>query len=148
MDLPAETLKVINDMENELKKNYGKGFVKAEPFEEKSITGSASPEKVYIITDGNCGSSGDSFVEIMSLSPKVTVVGRPTMGILDYSNLILKEYDDYIFRYPTSRLLAIDKGKHMMKHGIPVDVYIPWSPEHLKKDVDLEYILNDISNTK
>lgn len=88
-----------------------------------------------------CGSSGDNFVDIMKKMPKVTVVGRPTLGILDYSNCCTAELGDYEFLYPTSRNLAVDEGKGMTDKGVLPDVYIPWTPEHLVKDVDLEKAL-------
>ena len=73
--------------------------------------------------------------------PKVKVFGRPTKGILDYSNVAYALFDEYALIYPTSRLLSLDYGKGMMKSGVMVDEYIEWTPNHLKKDVDLEYVL-------
>lgn len=46
--------------------------------------------------------------------------------------------------YPTSRLLSLDYGKGMMGKGVSVDTYIPWTPEHLERDVDLEYVLKKL----
>lgn len=63
------------------------------------------------------------------------------MGILDYSNCIFKQYDSYMLLYPTSRLVYKEDGAGMMGKGLPVDVYIPWTPEHLERDVMLEKAL-------
>ena len=55
-------------------------------------------------------------------------------------------FDHFQLVYPTSRAKRIDAGKGILHKGVPVDVYIPWTPEHLEKDVDLEYILKNPEN--
>lgn len=144
-DIPEESKKMISEMIDDLKTNAGKGFIKNQSSDDDDddlpFVGNSKVEKVIILTDEDCGSSGDSFVYHFSLLPKVSIVGRPTMGILDYSNVIFNYYDEYIFIYPTSRLVALDTDPGMMRHGIPVDVYIPWTPEHLYKDITLEEAL-------
>lgn len=142
MDLPEETRTILVGMIDELQEYRGKGFVKrGNDAMDIPIVGDSEVEKMYIITDSGCASSGDNFVAVFSMFPKVTVVGRPTMGILDYSNVAFVQYDNYTLMYPTSRLLAVDSGNGMMKRGVKVDHYIPWTPEHLKRDVDLETVL-------
>ncbi|HDR5100739.1 TPA: peptidase, partial [Bacillus anthracis] len=95
----------------DLKKNYKKGFVTFDtsglPKELQSlkIHGRKSPSRVVILTDVTCGSSGDSFVEVAKKSLKVKVIGRPTAGLNDYSNLAVMEWaDTFALYYPTSRL--------------------------------------------
>ncbi|MEN8702209.1 S41 family peptidase [Bacillus infantis] len=89
-----------------------------------------------------CGSSGDSFVELCKKSSKVRVIGRPTKGLNDYANLISKKWDNgFEFMYPTSRLSRIDRGMGMTGKGIEPDLYVPWTPEHLERDADLEKAL-------
>lgn len=145
MDLPEETKNVLSDMIKELEENRGKGFVSYpssdEDEDDLQFRGDSKVEKVIIITSEDCGSSGDSFVENFSPLNKVTVIGRPTMGILDYSNCTMKNYDSYTLVYPTSRRLDLDCGDGMMGKGIKVDEYIPWTPEHLKIDIMLERAL-------
>ncbi len=34
--------------------------------------------------------------------------------------------------------------EEMMGKGVPVDEYIAWTPEHLVRDVDLEYVLEKL----
>ena len=38
----------------------------------------------------------------------------------------------------------ITDGIYMMEAGIDVERYIPWTPEHLEKDIDVEYILENL----
>ena len=35
-------------------------------------------------------------------------------------------------------------GIHIMEAGIDVEMYIPWTTEHLEKDIDVEYILENL----
>ena len=84
MELPEETRAILVKMRDELLENRGKGFIKrGNDAMDIPIVGDSCVEKMYIITDSGCGSSGDNFVAVFSMFPKVTVVGRPTMGILD-----------------------------------------------------------------
>lgn len=141
MELPEETIRMLDAMEAELEKYKGKGFVEDSQDMELPVVGEDGVEHVYIITDENCASSGDAFVEIMSVSPKVTIVGRPTMGIQDYSSVCTVALGDFSFVYPTTRLTAIDKGIMQTGNGVAVDVYVPWTPDFLTRDVDLETVI-------
>lgn len=90
------------------------------------------------MTDVYCGSAGDSFIENCKMSSKVTVIGRPTAGLNDYANLAIQRWDEgFELWYPTSRLSRIDSGRGMTGVGVEPHIYIPWSPQHLKEDVDL-----------
>ncbi len=129
----------------ELREFRGKGFVKEIQEEDDcDIVGDSDVENVVILTDSSCCSAGDAFVYLFKMLPKVKVFGRPTQGILDYSNVAYALFDEYALVYPTSRLLSLDYGKGMMGKGVSVDEYIPWTPEHLEQDVDLEYVLKKL----
>ena len=144
-DIPVDTRNMLSQFVVELKANRGKGFVPFGTDDESTAPdyhGTSSPRKVYVITDEECASSGDAFVQDISKCSKVTVVGRPTMGILDYSNCAGEFYDNFVLVYPTSRSLYLDNGYHMRHLGVPVDVHVPWTPEHVKRDVDLDTVLN------
>jgi hypothetical protein len=60
------------------------------------------------------------------------------MGITDYSNCVYKDFGDFRFFYPISKIMK----NHINGIGVNVDIYIPWTPEHLIKDVDLEKVLS------
>ena len=120
-------------------KKSGKGFVREE-FSPERICGRKTPEKVFLLTDDRCASAGDSLSAELRCSPKVTVVGRPTAGANDYSNCCVQRYGDFSLQYPMSRSLLIDRGEGKLHRGEPVDVYIPWTPEHIERDVDLERV--------
>lgn len=126
---------------SQMEKNRGKGFVRFDFSEFKeAIQGTDLPKSVVVLTDKFCGSSGEQFVIDAKLSPKVTVMGRPTRGVLDYSNQAIEEFeeDGYVFFYATSRSDRVERGEGIDFHGIQPDIIIPWTPEHLERDVDLE----------
>ena len=132
----------LNVFRREWEKNSGKGFVQFN-FEEivpdTFIKGSKHPDSIIVLTDNRCGSSGDSFVELAKKSNKITVIGRATMGLNDYANLASKKWTEgFELMYPTSRLSRIDKGEGMTGVGIEPELYIPWTPEHIFKDKDME----------
>ncbi|MFJ8239006.1 S41 family peptidase [Bacillus tropicus] len=149
-----ELSKIFTDIFiQDLKKNYKKGFVTFDPSElpkelqSLTIHGRKSPTRVVILTDVTCGSSGDSFVEVAKKSLKVKVIGRPTAGLNDYSNLAVMEWaDTFSLYYPTSRLSTIDKGEGMSGIGIQPHIHIPWTPEHIQEDVDLKLALQLLQN--
>jgi hypothetical protein len=129
----------------EWEKNKGKGFVEFD-FEDivpdTFVKGTNNPKLVAVLSDYMCGSSGDSFVELCKKSSKVRVIGRATKGLNDYANLISRNWDEgFQFMYPTSRLSRIDRGMGMTGKGIAPDLYVPWTPEHLNRDADLEKAL-------
>ncbi|QSX06638.1 hypothetical protein JYG23_04055 [Sedimentibacter sp. zth1] len=137
-----ETKKLVDHMISQIHNNWGKGFVINNDDFDYEIKGMNVPEKVYILSDVYCGSSGDSFVETCKKSSKVTVIGRNTFGITDYSNCTFSKLGDFKLMYPLSRSNVVDEGKGIQGKGVDVDVYIPWTPAHLERDVDLEFVLN------
>lgn len=150
-NLSAETHQILKEFLKELEENRGKGYVLYGDEDSNQnflpdVLGLARPEKVFVLADVTCGSSGDNFVDTMKKMPKVTVLGRPTMGILDYSNCCVKDFGDYELLFPTSRDTRIDQGKGMNDKGVEPDILIPWTPEHLERDVDLEECLNYCKN--
>ena len=133
---------------DELTKNKNKGLVALDI--DKStyvVKGSKETKKVVVLTDRYCGSSGDSFAIFVSHSPWVTLMGRPTYGVIDYSNVAEQKFeDDFSLMYATSVYEGAIYGKGYDNVGVKPDIYIPWSPEHINKDVDLEYALEFLKN--
>lgn len=129
---------------NELTKNKNKGFVSLDLGSDAFvIKGMKEEKKVVVLTDRYCGSSGESFVIFASYSPWVTTIGRPTYGVIDYSNVAEQNFEDgFSLYYPTSVYEGVSYGKGYDNVGVKPDIYIPWTPEHIKRDVDLEYALD------
>ena len=143
-EISPETAKLLEAMKEELLRHRGKGYV---PYQQESeeffpeVRGGQYPEQIFILSDIYCRSSGDNFVQMMKQFKKVTVVGRPTLGILDYSNCCTVDYGDYQLMFPTSRCLCVDQGKGMTDQGVEPDIEVPWSPDHFERDVDLDKCL-------
>lgn len=119
--------------------NYGKGLLLENEEVDYLIHGRKNPTKIYILSDVFCGSSGETFVKNAKKSPKVTVVGRATMGIIDYFNVATKDYGEYALSYSITKL---NEKYHCGETGVLPHVHLPWTPKHLKEDVDLNYVLN------
>lgn len=131
-------------------KHRGKGFVSFNDGSEKiELKGLHNPENIILLTDNYCGSAGDIFVYLCKKSPKVKVVGRPTMGVNDYSNLtIMKWNEKFELFYPTSRLKSLNYRDVLVDPGIKPDIYIPWTPEHIYTDLDMEKALSILNKTR
>jgi|GEM_PF-617221 len=98
-----------------------------------------APEKVVLITDTWCENAAEAFVEIAAKQPNVTLIGRPTMGTLDYSNCVSKVLDEgYTLTWPISKRKSVISGGGTKGKGLPVDIYIPFTAEEAVKDIILE----------
>jgi len=132
----------LSVFKREWERNRGKGFVEfnfGDMVSDTYVKGTKHPSQIIVLTDVYCGSSGDSFVELVKKSNKVTVVGRATMGLNDYANLVSAKWErGFELMYPSSRLSRIDKGEGMTGVGITPHIHIPWSPEHFEEDVDVK----------
>lgn len=133
-------------------KHRGNGFVnfdKEDSMKEYEITGLNPPNNIIVLVDNYCGSAGDIFVYLCKQSPKVTVIGRPTMGLNDYSNLaVMQWHDQFELMYATSRLDQLDTREPGVEQGIKPDIYVPWNPEHIYKDFDMEEAMSVLREKK
>lgn len=149
-----ETLKFFNSIEEDCEKYRGQGFVKedfSDELEADSLEfeGTDFPKNVVIMTDVYCASAAEYFVETCMESSKTTVIGRATMGINDYSDLLIKEWEDkFALYYPMSRRVHKTPNDPLHGKGTKPDYYIPWTPKHIDEDVDLLYALNMIEEGK
>ncbi|MFD1030256.1 S41 family peptidase [Metaplanococcus flavidus] len=142
-ELDAETEKWAHGEIELFEKNKGKGLQTVQEEMDYTIQGQAAPQNVYVLTDVTCGSSGDTFASNVKKSPKVKVVGRPTMGIVDFCNVVNVDYGDYEFGYSISKM---HENYYTNETGVKPDIDIPWTPRHLEEDVDLKYVLEEIES--
>lgn len=142
------TRRQVYMMIKELRNHRGEGFVElnlSELEEDLVFDTKPGPRKVIILSDVYCGSSGDSFVETCKHSSKVTVVGRPTLGMNDYANVAFEVWNNrFQLMYPTTKSSRVDEGQGMSDKGIQPDIYVPWTPSHLQQDVDLNRAIQEI----
>lgn len=138
------TVNMFHDTLNQFKLACRQGFVRIDF--SKHVTEASSnfegkdkaPEQVIVLSDYMCGSAGDEFVETCKESSKVTVIGRATMGVTDYSDLVIRQWNEkFYLYYPISRLKTKTKVDPLHGKGVQPDMYVPWTPEHIKEDIDL-----------
>lgn len=141
--LDKETVEMLNKEIQLVDQNRGKGLMEVSQDINFIINGRTNPTHVYVLTDYYCGSSGDTFVANAKKSPKVTVVGRHTMGIMDYFNVVTVDFGNYEFWYSISKM---NQNYFINGKGVEPDIYIPWTPEHIKDDKDLAYVLDMIAS--
>lgn len=101
---------------------------------------------IYVLSDYWAGSAGDAFIMLAKTFNKVTVLGRNTMGIVDYGNVTSQRYPDFEVHYPTTRLTLVDDGKGTNGIGFSPDIELPWTPQSVNTDLDLQAVLVLISN--
>ncbi|WP_160036420.1 S41 family peptidase [Paenibacillus sp. An7] len=142
-----ETLKMIEYGENQFKTYRNQGFVAFDFSEyiadlENNFEGEDNLEKVIILSDYYCASAAEEFVETSKESSKVTIVGRATMGLNDYSDIVCVQWDkQFSLCYPISRLQLKTEIDPIHGKGIQPHVYIKWTPKHIEEDIDLQQAL-------
>lgn len=92
------------------------------------------PEKVVVLTDTWCEEEAEHFAQLAKQQGRAVLLGRPTMGTLDYTNPVTVEYDEFRFTYPISRTAASLEGHGVDEHGIQPDVYVPWTAQECTAD--------------
>ena len=144
-DIDDETVKKnLNKYVEDMTKNVGQGFkILEEESPAINIQGKALPEKVVALSDVKCASASEALIELCKESPKAAVIGRPTAGVNDYSNLVIEEWEGlFELWYPTSRMAGMNKKADGEAVSIiHPDIHIPWTPTHITRDVDLEKAL-------
>jgi hypothetical protein len=83
-----------------------------------------NPAKVAIVINGGCGSSTEEFLLIARQSKKVKMVGEHSIGSLDYSNVVPRDFScpPFTLHYPTTRSRRIDAGLGIDNKGIQPDL--------------------------
>ena len=93
------------------------------------------PEKVVVLTDTWCEEEAERFVQLAKQQGRAVLIGRPTMGTLDYMNPVTVQYDEFFFTYPISRTAASLAGNGVDECGVQPDVYVPWTAEECIADL-------------
>jgi hypothetical protein len=123
---------------SKMKNGQGKFILRTEDFEVKYNKIMKNPRKIGILINRNCASSAEEFLLYARESKKVQLLGEPTSGTLDYSNVISVPCPSLVFKfgYATTRshrlpCFSIDKDK------IQPDVYLTdktdWIAEAVKQ---------------
>jgi hypothetical protein len=84
------------------------------------------PKRVAVLIDHECGSSGEQFLLDLRQSRNVKLLGRPTGGVLDYSNVRphLLPSGEHVLWCASSRSLRLP-GYPIDGIGVAPDVFLP-----------------------
>ena len=100
----------------------------------------AMPAKVAIVINRGCASTTEEFLLVAKQSSKVVLAGEPSRGVLDYSNVVERDFygPDFELYYSTTRSRRIDLGLGIDNVGIqpaiPLDLSTnTWLNELLTK---------------
>jgi hypothetical protein len=98
----------------------------------------ANPAKVAVVIDGKCASATEEFLLFARQSKKTKMVGEHSQGVLDYSNVVRKEFSSppFTLSYPTTRSRRLDAGLGIDNKGIQPDI-----PLNLSKDNWLDELM-------
>lgn len=82
------------------------------------------PAKVAIVINKGCGSTTEEFLLLAKQSTKVVMAGEPSMGVLDYSNVVERDFygPDLELYYSTTRSRRLDVGLGIDNVGIQPDI--------------------------
>lgn len=96
-----------------------------------------------MLTDTFCENEGESFSALCRrCGSKVVTLGRPTMGTLDYFDPITVALNEHMsLSYPIAMSVDAYEGRGIAEKGLPVDRYVPWTPEEIRRDVLLNEAL-------
>ena len=127
-EISPETVKLFEEMKEELLRHRGKAMYRISKKARNSfpeVRGGHYPERIFVLSDIYCALLEIILSRWWSNLKKVTVVGRPTLGILDYSNCCTVDYGDYRLMFPTSRCLSLIKAKEWRIKVVEPDIEIP-----------------------
>lgn len=140
--LPEEVKKNLNDVISQMKANPNKLIPIVDDNIDTLTTFYTFPRKIAILIDEDCASSTEQFLLAAKQSKKVILMGRPTMGVLDYSNMRAVDLSclPYTLGYSTSRSRRIPENA-IDDSGIIPDVLIDFNKVWLKN------VLESLKNT-
>ena len=139
----ADALGWLDENLEVVRANRGKGYVEETVApEDRAIAAGPAGQKVLVLVDTSTADAAERFAAIAKTSPRVTLVGRATLGNLDYSNPLAMAFENrFIFVYPMSKTKAAAEGNGMRGKGIEPDVVVPFTPEECMRDVIMERAL-------
>lgn len=124
--LPADQQVFISDVIKKMEQGKGKLVSLSDDRIVNPDTIAAYPKKIIILVNKNCGSTTEEFLLLAKQSRKVTLLGEPTGGVLDYSNMRGANFScmPYMLYWATSRSRRIDQGMAIDNIGIQPDIVL------------------------
>ncbi len=99
-------------------------------------------KKLVVLSDRDTGSDAERFIEAARRQGRGTVVGRNSLGALDYVRPLVRALDSALtLVYTCGMSESAYHGRGISGTGLAPDIHIPWSPAFLTEDPDLEAAL-------
>ncbi|RKG39715.1 S41 family peptidase [Acinetobacter rongchengensis] len=100
----------------------------------------ANPKKVVVLTDEDCGSSGEEFVKTVRQNPRVVTMGRNTYGVLDASNLRdIKTPSTKLSLWYATSYVHRRAGQEIDNIGIPPSIKLPVPKDQQAYDDEVKF---------
>ena len=137
--LPKKEAKLVKQLAKEMKAHPGQFVGSMNARRERYGPPTLYPQKVVILVNGRCASSCEEFVLWAQQSRKVTIMGVPTAGIVDFVSTFSTTIPcmNWDFRYPMARSNRVADGRALDNIGIPPKI----SLQHVTTDW-IEYAQN------
>lgn len=121
----ADAREWIQKILNRMKDNPGKFVVRSSDEIVNRDTVMPNPRKIAVLINSGCGSSAEEFILFAKESKKVVLLGQPTSGTLDYSNISPREFPSTAFKIslPESRSHRIPNSS-VDKEKIKPNIYL------------------------
>ena len=111
----------------------------------QTIAPRGSACKVALLTDTLTCGAAELLAEVAQDSGRCVTVGRATRGGQGYLNPAVLDVGGFCLQYPVSRFTDEGLARHFAGVGVPPQVHVPWSPEHCRRDLDLEAALQALA---
>mgnify|MGYP002518194451 FL=1 len=102
--------------------------------------------RVVVLADVRCEGAAETLAEMAKASDRCALVGRNTAGLAgSFFPVAMPVGEHFWVEYPIACYSSEARARHFCGSGVSVDVHIPWTPEQLSCDVDLEAGLEFLS---
>ena len=133
---PQELINEQLELIDRMKKNQGKFVVRARDGFTKRSSVTENPKKIIVLMNEYCGSSCEQFLLAARQSKKVILMGQPSSGCLDYSNVFETKCPSpaFQFYYATTRSRRLPSYS-VDKEGIKPTIYLQYDQDWIKEAV-------------
>lgn len=126
-EIPEQNKKSIAGIIANMEQHKGQLVSIVPDYIDSSYKPMAYPKKVVVLINRGCASTTEQFLLYARQSAKVVLVGEPTQGTLDYSNMREAPLPcmPYVLYYATTRSRRLDVGQGIDNVGIQPTVLLP-----------------------
>lgn len=131
-----EMINFHTELIERMKSNQSKFVIRAQDGITRYDAVSEFPKKVIVLINEYCGSSCEQFILAAKQSKKVILMGQPTSGCLDYSNVFETKCPSpaFQFRYATTRTRRLPDFS-VDKEGIKPNIFLQHNQDWIKEAV-------------